>query len=897
MAEGEKITTKLEVDVTDFKKGLSDANRYIRLANSEFESATAGMGKWSDSADGLRAKLAQLERTLEGQEAAAATLRHEYDRIVAEQGETSKGAQELAIKLNKQEAACKKTASQIKHYQGELDNMEDSSQDAEKATIDLSGALGKATTAAGKLVAGMAKLAGKSIVTGIKAIATASAGLVTAFLATGETSKEWIANMNKLDAVAKETGKSTEAVRQQFQEFYGILGDETAAATTASNLEAIGLKQKDLETLTNSMAGIWAKYGDSIPLDGLAESINETSRVAQVTGGLADALNWAGINEDDFNAKLAACTTEAERQKLIVETLDGVYGSLGETYKEQNANIIESNKATAAMNDALAQVGESSMPVMTAIKLMGVGILTDLLPNIKQLGEAFPEALNGSKAAAEEMGTAVSGMLQQLVQKFVGALPSIVTVGASIIGSLVQGVIAAAPAMAEGVGQIVQHFINAAPQLLSAAGSMVQSLVSGLQTNLPKLLEAGGQMIFQLLQGIVNNLPQIAQGAMDAISGFVSGFQTYLPIIMEKGRELIGNLGKGIAENLPSLVSQALDALMNFATTLYDNAPMLIEIGFDLLSNLVQGILDCIPALLSKGPEIISKFANIINDNFPTILKKGVELIWQIIKGIIMAIPELIKNIPKIITAIVDVWEAFNWLNLGKKAITWLKDGVLKMVSSVKSAGKTIMSSITDVIKELPGKLLEFGKNAITKLGSSISNGLSTVKTAAGKIFDGIVGYFKDLPSKLLSIGKDLIKGLWNGISDMTGWIIGKIEGFGESILGGIKDFFGIGSPSKVMAAEVGKWLPAGMADGITSNTKAATKAMASMAKDALGAANSALSGGVTVPVSGSAAAGGVKAAGATYVFNQYNNSPKALSRADIYRQTKNQLRFATANA
>lgn len=284
---GETITTKFEVDVTQFKKGLSDANRYIRLANSEFDKATAGVGKWSDSANGLRAKLTQLNRVLDGQEAAAAVLRHEYERVVAEQGETSKGAQELAIKLNKQEAAAKKTAAQIDHYQAALDDMEAAAdaagdesknlgkglddvaaaaKDADKATDGvgkgLAGALGKAATAAGNLARNMAGIAGKAVVNGIKGLAAASGALVTAFLATGETSKEWIANMNKLDAIAQKSGRSTQAVKNQFMEFYGILGDETAATTTASNLEAIGLSQKNLASVTNSMAGIWAQYGD-----------------------------------------------------------------------------------------------------------------------------------------------------------------------------------------------------------------------------------------------------------------------------------------------------------------------------------------------------------------------------------------------------------------------------------------------------------------------------------------------------------------------------------------------------------------------------------------------------------------------------------------------------------
>lgn len=962
----EEVTTSLNVDITQFKKGLSDANRYIRMANSEFDKATAGVDKWSDSTEGLRAKLTQLNKTLEGQEAAAAVLRHEYERVVAEQGESSKGAQELAIKLNKQEAACKKTAAQIKKYEGDLQEAENTTQETEKATGEMSGAFAKAAGAAGKLVKSLAGLAGRSIITGIKGIAAASAGLVTAFLATGETSKEWIANMNKLDAVAQDSGRSTQAVRKQFEEFYGILGDETAATTTASNLEAIGLSEKNLASVTNSMAGIWAKYGDSIPLDGLAEAILHSSALGSTQGTLADAIEWAGISTEEFDKKLEACSSEQERQQLIVDTLNGLYGELGNTYKEQNAAVIESNKATAALQTALAGVGEASMPVMSALKNMGASILTDLLPHIKTLGESFRGALDGSKKAASEMGNAVGAILQNLGQKVVDALPTILTVGGSIVSSLVQGIISAAPSLAAGVGQIVQYFVTAAPKMLSAgaamiaqllqglagampsiiqqAGTLISSIVGALKTNLPQILAAGGEVVHQLLAGIVNNLPAIAQGAMDAIGGFVQGIQTYLPIILSKGSELLGKLGEGIRTGLPDLVSQALDIIMNFATTLYDNAPKLIETGFDLLGDLVQGIMNALPALIAKGPEIISKFANIINDNFPKILAKGVQLIGQIIKGIISAIPTLIANIPKIITAIVDVWEAFNWLQLGKKAITWLKDGVLKMVGAVKSAGKNIfdaimnaikalpqkllslgktaisnmkngitsmvgavksagtniLNAVVNIIKALPGKLLTFGKNAISKLGSAIGSGVGTIKSKAKSIFDSFVNGLKDLPSKMVQIGKDAIGGIINGIGAMVGKLYDSIK----NALGGLvekgKKALGIASPSKVLADEIGKWIPAGIGEGIVKNTKSAVKAMAKSTKQILGAANSELSGtslkmpGVKTTGNGTGTGG---QGGNVYNFYQTNNSPKALSRAEIYRQTKNQLRFATANA
>lgn len=918
MADQERVTTRLEVDVTDFKKGLADANRYIRMANSEFENATAGVGKWSDSADGLRAKLTQLNKTLEGQEAAAEVLRHEYERVCKEQGETSKGAQELAIKLNKQEAAAKKTRAQIDHYEGKLDDTRKTTDETEKATVDMSGAFGKAATAAGKLATGLAKIAGKSIVNGIKGLAAASGTLVTAFLATSETSKEWITEMGKLEAAFDSSGHSAKTATKTFDALYGVIGETDQAVEAAQQIALLAESEEDAAKWADLASGVVGKFGDALQPETFYEAANESYKLNEATGAYVQLLEGCGASVEEFNKGLQACNTEEEKQAYMLQYTEGLLGSAGAAYKEANAAVIESNKANAALQASLAGVGEAAMPVMSAIKLMGAAFLKDLLPNIKQLGEAFRLALDGSKDGAAKMGEAVAGLLQQIVQKIVQALPTVLTVGTSIVTSLVQSIISAAPALAAGVGQIAQAFIGAAPQLLAAGASMVTNLLQGLagsmpsiieqmgslvgsigtalQTHMPQILTAGGDVVYQLLSGIVNNIPAMAQGAVNAIGGFVQGLQDNLPIILGKGKELLGKLGEGIRKGLPGLVSQGLDILMNFATTLYDNFPTIIDTGFDLLSNLVQGILDALPALISKGPEIISKFANIINDNFPKILKKGVELIGQIIKGLLQAIPTLVANIPKIITAIVDVWEAFNWLQLGKKAITWLKDGVLKMVGAVKSAGKNVMSSITNVIKELPGKLLEFGKSAISNLGNALSNGVSTVKSGAAKIFDGILGYFKDLPSKLLSVGKDLVKGLWNGISDMTGWIVGKIQGFGESVLGGIKSFFGISSPSKVMAKEVGKWLPAGMADGIAKNTKAATKAMTNMAKDAVGAANAQISGsGINMPGVNAGSTGAAGHPGSkTFVFNQYNNSPKALSRLDIYRQTKNQLIFAT---
>src|SRR5699024_10816184 len=120
----------------------------------------------------------------------------------------------------------------------------------------------------------------------------------------------------------------------------------------------------------------------------------------------------------------------------------------------------------------------------------------------------------------------------------------------------------------------------------------------------------------------------------------------------------------------------------------------------------------------------------------------------------------LVENVPKIITAIVDVWEAFNWLNLGKKAIDLLVNGIKGMISFVKTAGKDVLDAITNIIKDLPSKLLSFGRNAVNDLGGALKNGISTVKSAATSIMDGIVSTLSSIPGKMADIGKNIVQGL-----------------------------------------------------------------------------------------------------------------------------------------
>lgn len=811
------LTVEIGGDTTKLGKAIKDVEAKSRSLSKELGDINKLLKMDPGNTDLLAQKqkvlaeaVANTAKKLETLKEAEQQVQRQFERGEVSEEQLRALQREIVATENKMkgyEKAAKQTAEQLENLGDGADEagdgMVETGNEAKKSAKkvdDFAEAAEDADKSSGNLGA---TLSG-AVKTGLAAVGAVTTAALAGLTAAAEGTREYRAEINKLDTAFTTNGHAVEAARGAYSELVGVLGETDQSVEAANHLAALTDTEKELATWTGDiLPGVYAKWGASLPLENLTEAANLAAKNGEVSSGLADALDWAGVSSEKFAEKLEKCSSEQDRQALITQTLAGLYGETSKAYKETNAEVIRANQANDAWMQSMAGVGGAVEPIITDVKMMGAALLSEAVPGVQSLADAFRGLLSGDAGAAADFGAAFSGLVSGLIEKITGALPTIAQTGLSIVTSL--------------------------------ATSLIQQA--------PTLLATGGQLIYQLLSGIAGQLPAMAQGALNAIGGFVQGLQTNLPLVLAKGRELLMNLSNGIRESLPGLVSQALDIILNFAQTIYDNAPSLIQTGFDVLSNLVSGIMSCLPDLISKVPTIISTFANVINDNFPTILKKGFELLVQIGKGIISAIPTLIANIPKIITAIVDVWEAFNWLNLGKKAITALKDGVLKMVGAVKNAGKSVMDGAVNAVKNLPSKLLELGKNATGKLGSAFSSGVASVKSAAGKIMTGVLNYFKTMPSKLLSVGKDLVKGLWNGISDMTGWIVGKIKGFGESVLSGIKKFFGIKSPSKVMAKEVGHWLPAGMAEGVEGNTKAATRSMVGMAHDALDAANAELAG------------------------------------------------------
>lgn len=246
--------------------------------------------------------------------------------------------------------------------------LNDTSQNADEASNKVASAFGKIGSAA---------------VTIGKGIMTAGAALGGAWIAAIEGSREYRTEMGKLDTAFVTNGHSSQAAKQTYSDLQAVLGDTAQAVEAANHLAVMTDNEKDLATWTDICTGVYATFGDSLPIESLTESANETAKVGTVTGGLANALNWAGISEDAFNEKLAACSSEQERQKLIMDTLNGTYKNASAQYKETNKDVLAANRAQEKLTSAFAELGRVGEPILTLIKTKVADMVNAAVPHLQ----------------------------------------------------------------------------------------------------------------------------------------------------------------------------------------------------------------------------------------------------------------------------------------------------------------------------------------------------------------------------------------------------------------------------------------------------------------------------------------------------------------------------------
>ena len=262
-----------------------------------------------------------------------------------------------------------------------LDDVGEEAKDAAKEVDDL-GKAAKETEDGFTIAKGAAA---DFVSDGLQNLISALGDAVASLFELSESTREYREDMAKLETAFTTAGHKTETASKLYDDFYAILGESDRSVEAVNHLAELTKSEEDLAKWADIAAGVTAKFGDSLPIEGLTEAANETAKVGEVTGPLADALNWAGISEDEFNEKLAKCNSEQERATLITNTLNKKYKDAADEYNELTASTQDARRATSNMEKAQAEMGDTLEPVTTAWTNLKAKALEAFIPVVQKV--------------------------------------------------------------------------------------------------------------------------------------------------------------------------------------------------------------------------------------------------------------------------------------------------------------------------------------------------------------------------------------------------------------------------------------------------------------------------------------------------------------------------------
>lgn len=365
-----------------------------------------------------------------------------------------------------------------------------------------------------------------SILNGIKTkLAVLAAGVTIAVktvLDTTEATREFNSLQGKLKGSTKQNGYKQEASNKNARDVFSYTGDEMAAVNVISNLQKMGLSQRQLDETVKSSIATWTAYGDSIPIEGLTESITETAQVGKITGNLADALNWTAGAEDAFNKKLEATKTVQERAKLITDTLNSSYGKSKEAYDQANSAMIEYEKSVWDSQKAQAQLGMAMAPINTMINNAKTALLNGLMPVIQEITPKVLEFGEKIKSAFEKFRK--SEEANNLLQVFRGVFETVWNAAKAVIEAVsptIKNIFNWIADHAEEIKGIVQKLGKIWNDVWGAVGPILQAAWKILEPILSSFVDALDAVLWvaEKLSGALNSVAQAFKRVAQAFGG------------------------------------------------------------------------------------------------------------------------------------------------------------------------------------------------------------------------------------------------------------------------------------------------------------------------------------------------------------------------------------------
>lgn len=914
MPKGEDITTKFKVDISELKKNITEATKNIKYANAEFKSASAGMDDWKKSSDGLNAKLKQLGTVLVEENKKLDSYKAQLKATEDAEKENGKRAEELKAKLQqlsnqgvskssaeyqkykkaltdveKEQSANASAADKLKvtilnqqavvsKTEKEMQGYEDTLKEVAKAE-KMSAKNGKSVEENLKQIAKesdeakdalndlSSKLAG-GLKKGIATIGTAITGFVTGLVASSEASQEFVEDMGKLETAFTTSGHSAETAKKSYQGMVGILGETDQSVEAVNHLAKLTKNEKELAEWTNIAAGVYGTFGDSLPLEGLTEAANETAKVGQVTGPLADALNWAGLSEDTFNESLAKCNTEQERSTLITQTLSDLYKEAGNTYQETNKDLIASRQATSDLAAANAEMGKIVTPIVTKIKQSFANFLSEVTPKIKE----FVASVDWDK-----FGETVKKALGKLTDALLWIIEN-----KDIVIAGISGIIAAFAAAK--IISFVTSMVKVVKAIKSAAAA--QGIFNAVMTANPigLIVTAIGLLIAGIVL-LIKNWDKVKEVALSCWEGIKNAWSVASEWFKTNIIEPIKNFFSGMWESITGFFKNAwegikavwntvanwfntnvIEPIKNFFQPLVD----FFKTAFNIIKELAKGCWEAIKIIWS----VVSTW---FNETIITPVKDFFSALWNTISTAASTAWEAIKGVWNVVSS---------WFN------NTIIEPIKRVFSSMWEGLKNGASNAWQGIKNVFSPIISWFKEQFSKAWQAVKNVFST----GGKIFDGI-------KEGITSAFKNVVNAIIHGINKVIAVPFNAINNILDKIrnveIVGYKPFEGLISRFNVpqipnlqtgiaKAKKGHQYLLEGKNDEAVIPLHKNAPWLKALAGTML---NEMQNNGINA---GSIGTGINNVKSNVNNFTQIINAPKQPSRLQLYRQTKNLLNLAS---
>ena len=729
------LTVEIGGDTTQLGKALESVNKKSSDISSELSEINRLLKFDPENADLLAQKQKVLADAVTNTSEKLEKLK-EAERQVQAQFERGEVSEEQVRALRREIIA---TEGQLKNYEEQAKE----AADGTKKLADSANDAGAAGESMGSKFANAARV-------GIGAVISGATAVVGGLVASAEATREYRTEMGKLTTAYETVGHRTEIAEEAYKRLYAVIGETDQTVEASQQIALLAESEEDVIAWADLGAGVVARFGDALQPEAFYESANETLKLGEATGAYVQLIEGAGYNVDEFNKGLAECTTESEKQAYMLKYTDAILGEASDTYRLTNEEVMRANDANRIWMETLAGVGASVEPVLTDVKLLGASLLSELVPGISGVTEAFSGLINGEEGSAEALGTAISDLLSQVLDMAVELLPTLVTTAMSLLTSL------------------TTTLISMIPQLIETGILLIMSILEGLTSAIPQIVTAIVEMIPRLVEALVTGIPMLIDGAVQLLLAIADAIPLIIPPLIAALPEIIIAIIDGLLSALPDLIEGAVQFLLAIVQAIPFLIQALVPEIPRIVNTIIDGLLDNLPVLIDGAIELLFGILDAIPEITAAIYKEMPSIVTSIVGALLKAIPELIKAGGQLLSGLVKGMLDFDIGGALKKVGTGIIDG-FKKVFDIRSPSR-VMAGIGELLDE--GLAMGIDENATAPIsaldklsedmleGASGFDGMTMERSMAGSLDNGATMRASDgISGKLDQIYKAILAG------------------------------------------------------------------------------------------------------------------------------------------